>query len=102
MLIVAGEVVVESGAIETVKDALHAMETETRKEPGCSTYAFSVDVNDPTTLRIFEVWNSLDALRKHFGTPHMAAFGAAVGRIQPKSFAVKAFEIAGEVPLPRL
>lgn len=101
MLIVAGEIVVESAAIETVRDALRIMETETRKEPGCATYAFSVDINDPNMMRIFEVWESMAALREHFGMPHMATFGAAVAKIQPKSVTVKAFEIDKEVPLPR-
>jgi len=101
MLIVAGEIVVPSGAIDGVREALRTMESETRKEPGCRSYAFSVDVTDPGLLRIFEMWDSLDALRSHFGTPHMAAFGAAVAGIQPKSLTVKAYEIAGEVPLPR-
>ena len=82
MLIVSGEVVVEEGAIDQVRDALRTMEGETRKEPGCLTYAFSVDVNDPTMVRIFETWESLDALREHFTMPHMASFNAAIGKIQ--------------------
>jgi len=100
MLIVAGEVVVEAGAVEAVQGALRTMEAETRREPGCITYAFSVDVNDPTMVRIFERWESMDALREHFATPHMAAFGAAIGSIQPKSVAIKAFEIDREIALP--
>ena len=101
MVIVAGEVVVESAAIDAVRDALRTMETETRKEPGCVTYAFSVDINDPNMMRVFEVWESMEALRKHFGMPHMATFGTAVAKIQPKSVTVKAFEIDKEVQIPR-
>ena len=101
MLIVAGEVVVEDGAIEKVRDALRAMEQATREEPGCRTYAFSVDVNDPTMVRIFESWDSMEALELHFKTPHMAAFGAAMGQIKPTSMDVKLYEIAGELALPR-
>jgi len=100
MLIIAGEIIVESSAIDAVRDALRTMETETRNEPGCSTYAFSVDITDPNMMRIFEVWESMDALRAHFATPHMAAFGAAVAKIQPQSMSIKAFEIDREVPLP--
>jgi len=101
MLIVAGEVVVDNAAIDAVRGALGTMESETRKEPGCVTYAFSVDITDPNMMRIFEVWESMEALREHFKTPHMAAFGAAVSKIQPKSMSVKAFEVGQEVPLPR-
>lgn len=100
MLIVAGEVVVEAGSVEAVRDALRSMEEATRKEPGCLTYAFSVDINDPGMVRIFERWESMDALRAHFGMPHMKTFGEAIGRIQPKSASVKVYEIGRELPLP--
>jgi quinol monooxygenase YgiN len=101
MLIVAGEIVVEEGAVDAVREALRTMETETRKEAGCLTYAFSTDVNDPTMVRIFERWESDGALAAHMKTPHMAAFGASVAKIQPKSVNVAAYAVDREVPLPR-
>ena len=76
------------------------METESRKEPGCITYAFSVDINDPTMVRITERWESAEALKAHFSAPHMPAFSAALGQIDIKSMDAKAYEIAEEVPLP--
>ena len=101
MLIVAAELSIEAGATDAVKEELRTMETESRKEPGCQTYAFSIDVNDPETLRITERWNSMDDLEAHFKTPHMAAFGAAMAQIKPKGMDVKVYEIAKEVALPR-
>ncbi len=101
MLIVAGEVVVEEGAIDSVRDALRTMEEETRKESGCLTYVFAVDINAPTTMRIFERWESQEALSAHMKTPHMAEFGAVVGKIKPKSMSIKVYEVEKELPLPR-
>ncbi len=101
MLIVAGEFVVAAGALDRVRGALHTMEEATRKEPGCLTYAFAVDVNDSSVVRIFERWESMEALAAHFKTAHMAAFGRAIGEIQPKSAEVKLYEVAKELPLPR-
>ena len=101
MLIVLAEAVVEDGAVARVQDALRTMEQETRKEEGCLGYAFSVDVNDATMMRITERWRSMDDLRAHFATPHMAAFGQAIGEVQPKSLEVKVYEIAQELELPR-
>jgi quinol monooxygenase YgiN len=101
MLIVAGEVIVEEGATDSVRDALRTMEEETRKESGCLTYAFSLDINAPTTMRIFERWESEEALSAHMKTPHMAAFGAAVGKIKPKSMSIKVYEVGKELALPR-
>ena len=100
MLIVLAEVTVEAGAAEQVRDALQTMETETLKEPGCQTYAFSVDVTNPTMIRITEKWDDMAALEAHFNTPHMAAFGGAIAQIKPKGMDVKVYEVAGEVALP--
>lgn len=100
MLIVVAAITVEEGAVEKVRDALATMENETRKEPGCQTYAFSVDVNDPTMVRIIERWDDMAALEAHFATPHMAAFGGAIAQIAPKNMDVKVYDVAGEVPLP--
>ena len=101
MLIVAVEAVVEDGAIEEVRDALRTMETETRKEAGCLAYAFSRDISDPNVVRIFERWESTEALAAHFQSPHMATFNQVLGKLQPKSLDIKAYEIDKEVPLPR-
>ena len=100
MIIVNVEVKVEEGAIESIKDAVTAMETESRKEAGCHTYAFSVDISDPTTVRITERWESLPDLEEHFTLPHMAAFRAALGQINILSMDAHAYEVAGEIPLP--
>jgi len=100
MLIVAAELTVEPGAADGVRDALTAMENETRKESGCQAYAFSVDVSDASVIRIFERWDDMAALEAHFDTPHMAAFGATMAQIQPKKMDVKVYEVAGEVALP--
>ena len=101
MLIVAVEAVVSDGALDEVRDALRTMEDETRKEPGCLTYAFSRDISNPNVLRIFERWESAEALATHFKTPHMAAFNQALSKLQAKSLDIKAYEIEKEVPLPR-
>jgi quinol monooxygenase YgiN len=76
------------------------MELETRKEPGCLAYAFTQEINDASTIRLIEQWESMAALKSHFGSPHMAAFGVAVGDLQPKSIDIKCFESSGEVALP--
>ncbi len=100
MLIVLAEVRVAEEAVAAVRDAIATMEVESRKEPGCITYAFSVDVSDPSMVRISERWNSAADLEAHFRTPHMAAFGAALAEVEVKSMDVTAYEVAREVPLP--
>lgn len=100
MIVVLGEVRVAEGAVATVGDAIARMETESRKEPGCHTYAFSIDVSDPTLVRITEVWEDMADLQAHFTMPHMADFTAALSRIEVKSMEVKAWELGGAVAMP--
>jgi quinol monooxygenase YgiN len=100
MLIVAAELSIEANAVDGVRDALAVMETGSRKESGCGTYVFSIDVNDPCTLRIFERWDSMEALEVHFKTPHMTAFREVLAKVNPKSMDVKVYDVAGELSLP--
>jgi quinol monooxygenase YgiN len=99
MIVVNVEVVVEAGAADKVRAAVQAIEQATRQEPGCLKYAFSVDISDPGLVRVTERWESLEAIRTHLASPHMAEFQRAVGVLQPKSLDIKAYEVAREVSL---
>jgi quinol monooxygenase YgiN len=99
MIVVQVEVVVEPGSASKVVDAVKAMETATRKEPGCLKYAFAVDISDPGMIRVIERWASMDAIKAHMASPHMADFNRAIVALKPKGLDIKAYEIAREVPL---
>lgn len=100
MIIVLGEVVADAAAIEGARAALVKMQEATRKEAGCISYGFSIDVGDAARIVISERWKSMDDLNAHMKTPHMAEFGKAVGSLKPTSMDIKAYDIAGEVKLP--
>jgi quinol monooxygenase YgiN len=99
MIVINARLAANAASIEQLKDAISVMERASRAEPGCRDYAFSVELNDPTTLRITELWDDMDALAAHFATPHMAEFGKALQAHPPKSLDVHCFD-ASEVPLP--
>ena len=75
------------------------MAVETRKEAGCVSYAFYTDVEDPGRIRVFEEWESGEALDRHFATPHMAEFRAALGRLQGLRGGVYRYEVSERKPL---
>ena len=104
MIILAEEIVLEEGAIEGegVREAIRIMEEESRKESGCITYVFSIDITDSTIMRIYECWQSMEALKAHFKAPHMAVFQKALGGIQPKSMDAKVYEIKQELAFENL
>lgn len=56
--------------------AAAAMAAQSRAEDGCAAYDFGVDIEDPVVVRIFEQWDSQEALDAHFATSHFADFGS--------------------------
>ena len=79
--------------IVALQSAIAAMETASRAEEGCLDYTFSVELNDPNALRITEKWQSLDDLKAHFETPHMAEFQGVMGAHPPVSMEASFYEV---------
>ena len=100
MIIVTVEVEFEDDQIHQRRDAIRAMDEATAQEVGCLAYKSSFDVANPNTLRIYEMWESMDVLIPHFKTPHMAEFQAALSGLSAKRMDAKVFEISRELPFP--
>jgi quinol monooxygenase YgiN len=71
MIIVAGTIRIPEDQIEAFKPAAHQMLAASRAEEGCTVYSYAFDVEDEGLLRIFEVWESREALTRHQSQPHM-------------------------------
>jgi len=99
MIVIAGHVALDPGKREAAVTAAREMMAETRKEKGCISYTFSADLDEPGRFRIFEEWESDEALRAHFASPHMARFQKAVGGLGVREMAVQRYEVAKVGPL---
>jgi len=99
-VVIHAKVETAPGAVDALRSAIATMESASRAEAGCIEYAFASSLEDPSTIRIVEHWQSMDALRAHFATPHMRAFNAAMRAHPPKSIDVKVYEVARELALP--
>ena len=66
-----------AAAMELQQAALNAL-NETRREPGCVVYEFSQLVDAGNTFRIYEEWESEEALADHLGQPWVKAFNDAL------------------------
>ncbi|MEZ5504255.1 MAG: putative quinol monooxygenase [Halioglobus sp.] len=93
MIVVNAIVKTTPDDIAAVRDAISAMERASRAEAGCDDYTFSIELNDPSALRITEKWHSVEALQAHFATPHMAAFQKTMAAHPPASMEVKCYEV---------
>jgi quinol monooxygenase YgiN len=82
MILIAGYVKYQPGAIEKLKSEMLKMVSATRAEDGCINYDFCVDITDPAKLIVFERWRDQKALDGHINSKHMAEWrkaGAAAG-----------------------
>ncbi len=82
-IILVAELQVKAGEEVAVKEALLAMVSPTRKEPGCLCYNLHQSKKDKTVFMFYEQWASQAALDAHGKTPHMAAMRQAIdGKIE--------------------
>lgn len=99
MIVVNGIIESSEESIDAMKQAIATMEKASRQESGCIDYTFSVELSNPVMIRITEKWESMDALKAHFGEPHMAEFQKAMAAHPPKATDISFYE-ATEVDRP--
>jgi quinol monooxygenase YgiN len=71
------ELRLKPGTAEKAIAAARASVAETVKEAGCVSYDMNQSVTDPARLVLIERWQSHEALKRHFETPHFKAWRAA-------------------------
>lgn len=62
----------QPGTRDVFFEAVAPMVAATLDEPGCRTYAFTPDPDDPDLIRLFELWDDEAALAGHVSSAHMA------------------------------
>lgn len=99
MLIVAGTINIDPEGAEIMSAAAAEMMRATHEEPGNIEYVFSIGVDDPGRVQVFEVWESAEDLEKHFTLPHMATFREAIGQVTITGRNLHRYEIASSEPM---
>jgi len=94
MIVVAGEILLAPESAEPARAAAIAMGRATRAEAGCVTYRFYEDLEVRGHFHVFEIWESQDALKAHFETPHMKAFRATLGTLKFISRDITRYEVS--------
>lgn len=99
MLIVSGLMKFRPDRIaDARREALVIMEAS-KAEAGCRTYELSAQVADPLTFRLFEEWESAEALTLHFQTSHFKAFAALLPGLLAAAPSFLRYEVARVAPL---
>lgn len=99
MIVVTG--LIEIAETDREKAVLLANELaqETRKEAGCITYGFYEDIGHPCRIRVYEEWESEDALTRHFNMPHMIRFAEGMSDIEIDAMDIQKFEAGPRTPV---
>lgn len=100
MILVLANITTTLDAIEATKSAITDMEIASQAEAGCISYRFTQELSHPQRMIVVEQWASVDALKTHFGAPHMAAFSAALAAHPPLEVDAKMYELGAAQPLP--
>lgn len=74
MIVVSGVFEVTAATRGVALEAARRMTDASVAEPGCLSYEFFVDLENPNRMRVFEEWENQEALDLHFATPHMKEF----------------------------
>lgn len=96
MIVIAGRVKVHPEKRAEAVEHAGAMARKSRAEDGCHAYAYYSDIEDPNTFHIFEEWESVDALRAHFQTEHMAAFNAVLPDLLAGPFEIYRYDVTNK------
>jgi quinol monooxygenase YgiN len=85
MIHVVAIITAKPGNRDAILEAFRANVPAVHAEAGCIEYGPAVDADGvggfqtkfgPDTFLVIEKWESLDHLKAHAGSPHMAAYGA--------------------------
>lgn len=97
MLVVSGTIPIKPEKRAEAEQLALAMAKATQQEAGCLFYQFYADLADPNIIRVFEEWESEEALASHFQTDHMKNFiqqipNLVAGPLEAKKYTVSAAE----------
>ena len=96
MIVIEGTVRVPPEKLEEARPVMEQMIKASREEPGCIDYAYSVDVLDPSLIRVTERWQSRGALAAHFKTAHMDTWRSFFPQLGISDRALRLYEAEPE------
>ena len=73
-VIVVGRIVVKRESLDRFLEEVEKLETLTRAEDGCETYALALDNAATGEIAVVECWRDEPALRAHLETAHVKHF----------------------------
>jgi quinol monooxygenase YgiN len=98
-IVVSGEIHIHSDDFDAALALVEPLVAATRAEPGCVAYDFWVDPRDRGRVRVFEEWESPEALAAHGASEHLATFNASLAVVRIESADLVRYEVVERSPL---
>lgn len=99
MIVVSGTLKLKPESLQTLRDLARETIRGTRAETGCIVYSFAEDLVEPGLVRIYEEWETMEALDTHGKTPHIAKWREALSGVEILSRELKTIEAGATAPL---
>jgi quinol monooxygenase YgiN len=99
MIVVSGRFRLPRERIAEASPRMAKVIAASRGETGCRGYCYAEDVTEPGLFRVYEEWDSLEALREHFATAHMREWQAVRETLGFHYREVSAYDVGGAIPL---
>ncbi|GAB3685339.1 putative quinol monooxygenase [Salinisphaera aquimarina] len=100
MIVVSGTAEVQPDKRQQAIELFRRLTNETVKEDGNISYHFYIDIDKENVFRVFEQWQSQEALDAHFTTDHMAELNRELPKLIAAPPELTRYEIADSAPLP--
>lgn len=98
MIVIAGTLRLTPEGLAAVRELARATVVATNQEDGCIVYSFAEDINEPGLIRIYEEWESREALDAHGRAPHMTVWRDGLKTVEVKGLELKLIEAASVEP----
>jgi quinol monooxygenase YgiN len=98
-IVVSGEIRLDPGDFDAALAMIEPLVAATKAEPGCVEYDYWVDPRDRGRVRVFEEWESDEAIAVHSRSDHMKAFFAGMAKLRISAVELSRFEVSEKRPL---
>ena len=99
MLLIVGTVRLPSHKLAAARPVMKQMVEASRLEPGCIEYFYAEDLFEPGLIHVKELWNSQQALDRHFASNHLAQWRAAWSILEIGHRSLRVFQVDAGQPV---
>ncbi len=98
-IVVSGEIRLDPEDFDAAVALIVPLVVATKEEAGCVEYDYWVDPRDRGRVRVFEEWESDDAIAAHSASEHMKTFFGGMSKLRISSVELSRFEVSDKSPL---